>query len=59
MTDPDAPIPNSANPITYEALRTADALYVEYQDGEIGFYDLKTDPYELRNIAGTMREADP
>jgi len=58
MTDPDAPIPHSADPITYEALRTADALYVEYEDGEIGFYDLKTDPYELKNIAGTMVEAD-
>ena len=58
VTDPDAPIPNSANPITYEALRTADALYVEYQDGEIGFYDLTTDPYEMKNLAGSMLEAD-
>jgi len=58
MTDPDAPIPHSADPVTYEALRTANALYVEYEDGEIGFYDLTTDPYELKNIAGTMVEAD-
>ncbi len=58
ISDPDSPIPDSANPISYEALRTGDALYVEYEDGEIGFYDLKNDPDELKNIAGDMRVAD-
>jgi arylsulfatase A-like enzyme len=58
MADPDAPIPNSSNPITYEALRTANALYVEYEDGETSLYDLTKDPYELKNIAGSTSEAD-
>jgi N-acetylglucosamine-6-sulfatase len=58
MADPDAPIPNSSNPITYEALRTAKSLYVEYEDGETGLYDLTHDPYELKNIAGISSESD-
>jgi N-acetylglucosamine-6-sulfatase len=41
MADPDAPIPNSSNPITYEALRAANALYVEYQDGETGLLSVR------------------
>jgi N-acetylglucosamine-6-sulfatase len=54
--DPDMPEPSSGNPPTYEALRTADALYVEYGDSrhEIGFYDLKSDPHELHNIAASL-----
>ena len=49
--DPDHQNYNSGNPTTYEALRTQDFLYVEYQDGEREFYDLRDDPYELRNDA--------
>ena len=58
ITDPDAPIPNSANPISYEALRTPTALYVEYVDGEIGLYDLTKDPFELKNIAPSAPAAE-
>jgi N-acetylglucosamine-6-sulfatase len=55
-SDPDLPEPRSGNPPSYEALRTEDALYVEYSDtkDEIGFYNLKTDPLELHNVAATM-----
>jgi hypothetical protein len=53
-SDPDLPEPRSGNPPTYEALRTGEALYVEYSDtkDEIGLYDLKSDPQELHNVAG-------
>jgi arylsulfatase A-like enzyme len=47
---PDAPLVGSGNPSTYEALRLPHAMYVEYTDGEREYYDLESDPYELRNI---------
>ena len=47
--DPDAPTPRSGNPPTYEALRTASALYVEYADGDREYHDLVSDPHELQN----------
>jgi arylsulfatase A-like enzyme len=33
-----------------KALRTRDHLYVEYETGERELYDLKADPYQLRNV---------
>jgi N-acetylglucosamine-6-sulfatase len=33
-----------------KALRTNNHLYVEYKTGERELYDLRTDPYELRNV---------
>jgi arylsulfatase A-like enzyme len=58
-SDPDLPEPRSGNPPTYEALRTSDALYVEYSDtkDEIGLYDLHADPQELHNIAAGQSAA--
>ncbi|HEX4009662.1 MAG TPA: sulfatase [Solirubrobacteraceae bacterium] len=55
--DPDAQSPVSGNPPTYSALRTARFLYVEYVDGEREYYDLRTDPDELDNIAPTLPPA--
>ncbi len=61
--DPDndnlEPHSGNANPPDYEALRGARSLYVEYSnDGttvsEKGYYDLTTDPYELRNIVNSL-----
>jgi N-acetylglucosamine-6-sulfatase len=52
--DPDLPTKGSGNPPSYEAIRTASSLYVEYADGEREYYDLRTDPFELRNIAGDL-----
>lgn len=52
--DPDAQNFEIGNPISYEAIRTPGFLYVEYRDGEREFYDLRTDPAELHNIAGSL-----
>ena len=42
------------NPIpTYCALRTPRYLFVSYETGERELYDLESDPFELRNLAGT------
>ncbi len=40
----------------YRALRTADAVYVEYETGDRELYDVRHDPYQLGNLA---EEADP
>lgn len=52
--DPDAAPDNSGNPPTYEAIRTANALWVEYADGEREYYDTATDPDELHNQAASL-----
>ncbi|HET6449031.1 MAG TPA: sulfatase [Conexibacter sp.] len=49
--DPDLPLAGSGNPPSYEALRSQDALYVEYADGERELYDLMSDPFQLDNLA--------
>jgi N-acetylglucosamine-6-sulfatase len=54
---PDQQAPVSGNPPSYEAMRTKRFLYVEYVDGEREFYDLRTDPYELDNLAPTLSPA--
>jgi len=50
--DPDAQDRAHADPPTYGAVRTADALYVRYTNGQQEFYDTSKDPYELHNLAG-------
>jgi N-acetylglucosamine-6-sulfatase len=40
----------------YRALRTAEAVYVEYDSGERELYDLRVDPFQLDNLANN---ADP
>jgi arylsulfatase A-like enzyme len=61
LGDPDLPtqLPTqgSGNPPTYEAIRTATALYVEYADGEREYHDLAEDPYEMHNLAGRLPAA--
>ena len=49
--DPDYQQPASGSPTTYEAMRTRSFLYVEYADGERELYNLRTDPFELHNVA--------
>jgi arylsulfatase A-like enzyme len=54
VTDPDYPKTESGNPPSYEAMRLDQALYVEYVDGEHEYYDIASDPYELRNAYGDL-----
>ena len=35
-------------------MRTRAFLYVEYDDGEREFYDLRADPFELHNLAAAL-----
>jgi arylsulfatase A-like enzyme len=55
--DPDYQTGMSANPVSYEALRLPEALYVEYANGQHEYYDLATDPYELDNIYASLSPA--
>jgi N-acetylglucosamine-6-sulfatase len=56
--DPDEQDRSSGNPPSYEAMRTPGFLYVEYRDGEREFYDLRSDPFELDNLAGSLSTTD-
>jgi arylsulfatase A-like enzyme len=58
VTDPDFPDMRSGNPTTYEAIRGADYLYVEYSDGEKEYHDLRSDPDELHNTYASLSAAD-
>jgi arylsulfatase A-like enzyme len=49
--DPDRQTNAMANPPSYEAVRTENALYVVYDTGDQEYYDTATDPLELDNIA--------
>jgi len=51
------PLPPAANSTSYAALRTDSALYVEYEDGELGFYDLSRDAEALTNVAPSLPAA--
>jgi arylsulfatase A-like enzyme len=50
--DPDRQAKASADPPSYEAVRTANALYVLYANGKQEYYNTARDPLELDNIAG-------
>jgi N-acetylglucosamine-6-sulfatase len=49
--DPDAQTNAQADPPSYEAVRTENALYVVYDTGYQEYYDTAKDPLELDNIA--------
>jgi N-acetylglucosamine-6-sulfatase len=49
--DPDRQNQQEGDPPSYGAVRTANALYVKYGNGQQEYYDTATDPYELNNIA--------
>ncbi len=51
--DPDKPSRFGGNPPSYEAIRTASALYVQYGNGDREYYNTDTDPDELHNLAPT------
>ena len=44
------------NPPSYEAVRSARWVYVEYQDGAKEYHDLAADPFELRNSFSALAE---
>jgi arylsulfatase A-like enzyme len=48
---------HDGGPPPFQALRSARWLYVEYRNGWREFYDLRRDPYELRNLARESRFA--
>ncbi|MGX1546121.1 sulfatase-like hydrolase/transferase [Streptomyces adustus] len=48
---------NGGNPPTYEAIRTPDALWVEYADGEREYYDVRADPDQLHNRASALTQS--
>jgi arylsulfatase A-like enzyme len=52
--DPDVQPFRAGNPPSYEAMRTAQQLYVEYDTGDREYYDLTTDPDELHNIYSSL-----
>jgi len=57
-TDPDVQVTAlNRQPPTYRALRTATETYVEYETGEVEYYDLTVDPYQLHNAADSLAEA--
>jgi arylsulfatase A-like enzyme len=56
--DPDYQQTASGNPRTYEAIRTPNFLYVQYDDGETEYYNLRADPFELNNLAADLTERD-
>jgi arylsulfatase A-like enzyme len=43
-----------AFPLVYRGVRTDTFVYVEYKNGELEYYDLFSDPYELDNIANDL-----
>jgi N-acetylglucosamine-6-sulfatase len=52
--DPDYPGPFGGNPISYGAIRTTSSTYVEYVNGDLEYYDMTKDPYQLNNAAATL-----
>ncbi|WP_316751370.1 sulfatase family protein [Streptomyces herbicida] len=52
--DPDNHGGESISPPNYHAMRTNSYTYVEYASGAKEYYDLRTDPDELHNIAGRL-----
>lgn len=56
--DPDAQTNAQGDPPSYEAVRTENALYVLYVNGDQEYYDTARDPLELDNLApgGVPRE---
>ncbi|MET0818978.1 MAG: sulfatase [Solirubrobacteraceae bacterium] len=52
--DPDAQDWRMGMPGTYAAIRTRDHLYVQHRNGSRELYDLRRDPDELQNLAGSM-----
>jgi N-acetylglucosamine-6-sulfatase len=57
-SDPDRQGNGAGNPPSYEAIRTRDAVYVEYSDGEREYYDIRHDPDQLTNAVDRLPAAE-
>jgi N-acetylglucosamine-6-sulfatase len=55
--DPDLEPTGATDPTTYNAIRLANEVYVEYETGETEYYDIETDPYEMDNTVATLPAA--
>ncbi len=54
-TDPDTQDYLSGTPPTYNAIRTNSFIFIRYtQTGEIEFYNIAKDPYELHNLGRSL-----
>lgn len=42
----------------FRGIRGVDYVYIEYDNGEIEYYDLAKDPYQLENAAGSLNEEE-
>ena len=56
--DPDKPVPGSGNPTSYEAIRLANAVYVEYRGGDREYYRIDRDPNERVNVYGKLSQRE-
>jgi hypothetical protein len=43
--------------LPFRGIRTAECTYLEFENGERELYNLRKDPYQLENIAGSADEA--
>jgi arylsulfatase A-like enzyme len=55
--DPDSQAAPAGTPPSYAAVRTANALYVEYDNGGREYHDLKRDPDDNDNTFGSLSGA--
>ncbi len=53
-TDPDTQDYSSGTPPTYNAIRTKSFIFIRYEDGDIEYYDIAKDPYELHNLGPSL-----
>ena len=56
--DPDHPAPGSGNPTSYEAIRTSNAVYVEYRGSAREYYRIDRDPFERVNVFSRLSRRD-
>ena len=56
-SDPDRATKRQGNPPSYAALRSANSIWVEYDNGGREYYDIAKDPFERSNLASKLTTA--